>query len=248
MTGRGLLVRGATGRSWRSPGPTPRAYLQGQLSQDVTALAVGTSAWSFLLQPTGKVDALVRVTRTGETAVRARRRRAATAPRCSARLQRFRIRVKAELEPRGAGGASPSGALVRTPVHGRSGRLAWRCRAWWGAESGVSTSSAPDPVAAGRGCRVATRRGSRRPASRPAGRRWAREITEQTDPGRARARARPGRQLHQGLLPRPGAGGAHGLPGSVGPAQVLRRLRAAGRSTLASRCRRPSSTGGRWGR
>ncbi len=34
------------------------AYLQGQCSQDVAALAGGDSAWSFVLQPTGKVDVL----------------------------------------------------------------------------------------------------------------------------------------------------------------------------------------------
>jgi folate-binding protein YgfZ len=72
------------------------AYLQGQLSQDVEALGVGGSAWSLLLQPNGKVDAWLRVTRTAEAdlvldvdpgfgeAVRDR-------------LQRFRLRTKAEL-------------------------------------------------------------------------------------------------------------------------------------------------------
>ncbi|MDG2908054.1 MAG: hypothetical protein P6D49_07110 [Acidimicrobiales bacterium] len=47
-------------------GPDAESYLQGQLSQDVTALADGNSAWSFLLQPTGKVDAWLRITRRGE--------------------------------------------------------------------------------------------------------------------------------------------------------------------------------------
>jgi len=44
-------------------GPEAEAYLQGQLSQDVAAIAPASSAWSFLLQPQGKVDALVRVVR-----------------------------------------------------------------------------------------------------------------------------------------------------------------------------------------
>ncbi len=47
-------------------GPDAETYLQGQLSQDVVALADDTSAWSFLLQPTGKVDAWLRITRRGE--------------------------------------------------------------------------------------------------------------------------------------------------------------------------------------
>ena len=50
----------------RVAGPDAVTYLQGQLSQDVAALGVGGSAWSLLLEPQGKVDALVRVTRTAE--------------------------------------------------------------------------------------------------------------------------------------------------------------------------------------
>lgn len=46
-------------------GPEAASFLQGQLSQDVLALSDGGSAWSWLLAPTGKVDALVRVTRLG---------------------------------------------------------------------------------------------------------------------------------------------------------------------------------------
>ena len=46
-------------------GPEATEFLQGQLSQEVAGLAVGASAPSFLLQPTGKVDAWLRVTRTG---------------------------------------------------------------------------------------------------------------------------------------------------------------------------------------
>lgn len=44
-------------------GPDARTYLQGQLSQDVEALEVGGSAETFLLQPAGKVDAWMRVSR-----------------------------------------------------------------------------------------------------------------------------------------------------------------------------------------
>ena len=47
----------------RVAGPEADAFLQGQLSQDMAAIAVGASALSFVLQPQGKVDALVRVTR-----------------------------------------------------------------------------------------------------------------------------------------------------------------------------------------
>jgi len=43
-------------------GPDAARYLQGQLSQDVVAMATG-SAWSFLLAPSGKVNAWLRVHR-----------------------------------------------------------------------------------------------------------------------------------------------------------------------------------------
>jgi folate-binding protein YgfZ len=79
-------------------GPDAESFLQGQLSQDITVLGPSESAWSFVLQPQGKVDALVRVTRvTGE------RWRldvdAGFGDAVAARLQRFKLRVKADIEP-----------------------------------------------------------------------------------------------------------------------------------------------------
>ncbi|MDQ1395523.1 MAG: tRNA-modifying protein YgfZ [Acidimicrobiaceae bacterium] len=77
-------------------GPDALNFLQGQLSQDVEAMAPDTSAWSFLLQPQGRVDAFLRVTRLpgdvflldvdgdfGEAVL--------------ARLNRFKLRTKADL-------------------------------------------------------------------------------------------------------------------------------------------------------
>lgn len=40
-------------------------YLQTQLTQDVLSLAVGESAWSFLLKPKSEIIALMQVTRSG---------------------------------------------------------------------------------------------------------------------------------------------------------------------------------------
>lgn len=40
------------------------AFLQGQISQDLESLVVGASAWSFVLQPGGKVDSFCRIFRT----------------------------------------------------------------------------------------------------------------------------------------------------------------------------------------
>jgi tRNA-modifying protein YgfZ len=77
-------------------GPEAGRYLQGQLSQEVVAMPVGSSTWSLLLQPTGKVDAWLRVHRVteedyaldvdqgwGDVVV--------------ARLRRFLLRTKAEI-------------------------------------------------------------------------------------------------------------------------------------------------------
>jgi folate-binding protein YgfZ len=50
----------------QASGPEAATFLQGQLSQDVQALADGECAWSWVLAPTGKVDALVRVIRLSE--------------------------------------------------------------------------------------------------------------------------------------------------------------------------------------
>nr|MBA2625087.1 hypothetical protein [Acidimicrobiia bacterium] len=79
-------------------GPDAVTFLQGQLAQDVAALAHGASADSLLLQPTGKVDALLRITRTGEEEV-VLDVDGGHGDAVAARLARFRLRVKADIEP-----------------------------------------------------------------------------------------------------------------------------------------------------
>ncbi|HEY6416046.1 MAG TPA: glycine cleavage T C-terminal barrel domain-containing protein [Acidimicrobiales bacterium] len=81
----------------RVAGPDAIAYLQGQLSQDIDALAVGSSARSFVLQPTGKVDAWVRVTRAAadEVVVDVD---GGHGEALAARLRRFLLRTKADLD------------------------------------------------------------------------------------------------------------------------------------------------------
>ena len=80
----------------RVEGPEATAYLQGQLSQDLDAVAVGDAAWSLLLQPTGKVDAWLRATRWDDAAwlldVDPGQGEAV-----AARLSRFLLRTKAEV-------------------------------------------------------------------------------------------------------------------------------------------------------
>ena len=84
-------------------GPDAEAYLQGQLSQDVAALAVGGAADSLLLEPDGKLSALLRVTRIdGQGFVLDVD--AGYGEAVAARLRRFLLRSKVEME-----------------------KLAWRC-------------------------------------------------------------------------------------------------------------------------
>lgn len=80
----------------RASGPDVQTFLQGQLSQDVVALADGASAWSWLLQPAGKVEALVRVTHVvGEEWLLDTDR--GWGEHVAARLARFKLRTKVEL-------------------------------------------------------------------------------------------------------------------------------------------------------
>jgi folate-binding protein YgfZ len=79
-------------------GPEAATFLQGQLSQDVSTLAQGQSAWSFVLQPSGKVDVLVRVLRTAADGF-VLDTEAGWRDQLIARLQRFKLRTKADIAP-----------------------------------------------------------------------------------------------------------------------------------------------------
>ncbi len=77
-------------------GPDAATFLQSQLSQDIRPLAVGDSSWSFLLQPGGKIDVLLRVWRDGDESF-VLDTDAGFGEAMVARLNRFKIRVKAEI-------------------------------------------------------------------------------------------------------------------------------------------------------
>jgi tRNA-modifying protein YgfZ len=81
----------------RIAGPDAISYLQGQLSQDVAGLAVGASAFTFLLEPQGKVSAWGRITRVADDAVLFDVDRG-FAETTIARLTRFKLRTKADIE------------------------------------------------------------------------------------------------------------------------------------------------------
>ncbi len=78
-------------------GPDAEDFLQGQLSQDVAALAEGQSAWSLVLQPQGRIDAFVRVTR--QAADRYVLDTDGSLEQLIVRLKRFMLRTDVTLEP-----------------------------------------------------------------------------------------------------------------------------------------------------
>jgi len=89
-------------------GPDAATYLQSQASQDLRGMVVGDERWTFFLQPTGKVDVLARVTMTGDETFRLDTD-PGFGPTLEARLNRFKIRVKATVAalPDGMGSTDP---------------------------------------------------------------------------------------------------------------------------------------------
>jgi folate-binding protein YgfZ len=75
-------------------GPGAAAFLQSQISQDITALDVGASTWTLVLAPTGKVDSLARIVRAGDDRFELQTD-AGFGGVLLARLDRFKIRVDA---------------------------------------------------------------------------------------------------------------------------------------------------------
>ena len=78
-------------------GPDAATYLQSQASQDLRDMAIGDERWTFFLQPTGKVDVLARVKMAGDDRFELDTD-PGYGPVLEARLNRFKIRVKATVE------------------------------------------------------------------------------------------------------------------------------------------------------
>ncbi len=96
-------------------------YLQGQCSQDLIALENETSTDALLLSPQGKLDALVRVTRLGDEELLVDVD-AGYGDLVRARLERFKLRVKAEIEPVGWHCLAVRGPRTSEVVAGRAPR------------------------------------------------------------------------------------------------------------------------------
>jgi len=126
-------------------GPDVAAFLQGQLSQDVEKLPVGGAAWSFLLQPQGKVDAFLRVTRRGDDEF-VLDTDAGWGDRVLERLNRYKLRVKVDLAS-----ADLRCLAVRGP---KAHELAIGLDADWPGLPGVDVVGETDAVAVPDGVRV----------------------------------------------------------------------------------------------
>jgi folate-binding protein YgfZ len=210
----------------RVSGPDARSYLQSQLSQDLSAVPVETTTWSFLLQPTGKVAALVRVTIVGDDEVLLDVD-GGSGPDVVARLERFRIRVKADIEAldwraiavRGdAPEPSPSAEVVVAP-------------AWWGSECGYDLLGAdPAPPAGVPEVDSAALEVARIEAGWPA---MGAEITDQTIPGELGAVVTAAVSFTKGCYPGQELVERMDSRGASAPRQ-LRRLASADGSPLAS--------------
>ena len=79
-------------------GPDAHKYLHSQVSQDLNGMADGEQRWTFVLDPTGKIDGFGRVTKTGDERYELDTD-AGFGESLATRLNRFKIRVKAEITP-----------------------------------------------------------------------------------------------------------------------------------------------------
>ena len=82
-------------------------YLHSQVAQDLNGLAVGESTWTLVLDPTGKVESLARVHRSSDTRFDFDTD-AGFGEALAVRLNRFKIRVHAEISVEPAGASAPS--------------------------------------------------------------------------------------------------------------------------------------------
>ena len=218
-------------------GPDAETYLQGQLQPGRGVAGGRASADSLLLEPDGKLSALrARDPPDGEE-LRPRRRRWVRRGRRSARLRRFLLRSKVEIETipwrclslRGDAVADAAAGLLTVLAERGVLALPLAWNGWTGVDllgpgdvvlepqsadlpAGVMACG-PDAVEA---CRIAS--------GIPA---MGTELDEQDDRGRSRTGRAHG-ELHQGLLHRPGTRGADRLTGLERGVPPGRRDRARG--------------------
>ena len=188
--------------SWPCAATTPRPTSRASAARTSTKIDAGASAWSFVLQPSGKVDVLCRIHRVNDRTF-VLDTDAGWGQALLDRLLRFKLRVKVDLD--------------RVALADDRGARAGRARARsGGAGQLVGRAGRRRPPGRGRraaaGSRGRGRRRPRAPASRSGVAGHGVRAHHRHDPGRGR-RGADRRELHQGLLHGPGARGAHRQPG-----------------------------------
>ena len=187
VTGDYRALREDAGAVWlprdfvRVAGPDAFKFLQGQLSQDV-GLPAGGSAWALLLQPQGKVVALLRVTRLSDEEF-VLDTDGGWAPTVVERLNRFKLRVKADVEPLAWRCLAVRGPRAReaATVSGAGGSLV--VGADWPGLAGVDLlGESPEPPPGVRLCSVEAYQAVRIEAGVPE---MGRELDERTIPAEA---------------------------------------------------------------
>ena len=88
-------------------GPDAQSYLHSQVAQDLDGLDVGATTWTLVLEPTGKVESLARVTRTADDRFEFDTD-AGFGEALAVRLNRFKIRVEAQVWVEPATSPEPS--------------------------------------------------------------------------------------------------------------------------------------------
>lgn len=130
-------------------GPDAATYLQSQVSQELRPMRVGDWRWSLVLEPTGKVTALIRITRTGEEEFELETD-AGFGEGLIARLRKFMIRVDAQIEFRPAADGEPRAEFERRRVDAGWPRMGAEIRA--GETIPAATGVVPVAVDFAKGC------------------------------------------------------------------------------------------------
>ena len=88
-------------------GPDAQTYLQSQVAQEIRNLQIGDTRWTLVLDPTGKVDTLARITRSDDDTF-VLDTDVGFGEGLAARINRFKIRVDAEVTQLPASKGEPS--------------------------------------------------------------------------------------------------------------------------------------------
>ena len=214
-------------------GPDTETFLQGQLSQDVAALAVGASAPSLLLSPQGKLVVWLRVSRLAP-GVMVLDTDAGWGDAIVERLQRFKLRTRCDLERRPSGAASPCAVPRTDELDLAAAGAQVVADAAWGGMAGRDLLG-PDVVVPDGRAALRPRRVPQR-AHRVRGAGHGSRAGRRHDPRRGRDRRGLG-ELDEGLLHRPGAGGPHRLAGHQRAPPAARRRPRRQRAASAGRDR-----------